>query len=42
MASAKMSDVLEYVRECPEEQCPEKFCRFFEGNRRRVTGPKRG
>ncbi|WP_440948798.1 glycosidase [Methanosarcina sp. T3] len=42
MASAKMSDVLEYVRECPEEQCPEEYCRFFEGNRRRFTGPKRG
>jgi beta-1,2-mannobiose phosphorylase / 1,2-beta-oligomannan phosphorylase len=33
MASAKMNDILGYIHECPEEQCPEEYCRWFEENR---------
>jgi hypothetical protein len=30
MASAKISDILEYIHKCPETQCPEEYCRCFE------------
>ncbi|AKB28761.1 hypothetical protein MSSIT_2042 [Methanosarcina siciliae T4/M] len=32
LASAKLNDVLEYIHECPVEQCPAEFCRSFEGH----------
>jgi predicted GH43/DUF377 family glycosyl hydrolase len=30
MASAKMSDILEYIHKCPETQCPDEILRQFE------------
>jgi predicted GH43/DUF377 family glycosyl hydrolase len=36
MASAKISDILEYIRACPEVQCPDEYCRWFEGSRRDI------
>ncbi len=33
LATAKVSDVLKYIHECPEEQCPDEYCRFFEGHK---------
>jgi predicted GH43/DUF377 family glycosyl hydrolase len=33
MASAKVDDVLRYIHECPEKQCPDEYCRWFEENR---------
>lgn len=40
MASAKLSDILEYIHGCPETQCPDEYCRWFEGNRGRPTDKK--
>ena len=42
MASAKLSDILEYIHGCPETQCPEEYCRWFEENRGQSTDPKKG
>jgi hypothetical protein len=42
LATAKMSDVLKYIHDCPETQCPEEYCRWFEGNRGRLPDPKKG
>jgi len=42
MASAKIIDILEYIHGCPEVQCPEEYCRWFEGNRERPINPKKG
>lgn len=42
MASAKVSDILEYIHGCPEAQCPEEYCRWFEENRGKSTDPKKG
>ena len=42
LASAKVNDILEYIRGCPEEQCPEEHCRWFEGNRGKSIDPKKG
>ncbi|AKB78131.1 hypothetical protein MSHOH_1648 [Methanosarcina horonobensis HB-1 = JCM 15518] len=42
LARAKMDDIMKYLRECPEEQCPEDYCRFFEGHRGKYTDPKKG
>ncbi|MHC1754595.1 MAG: glycosidase [Methanosarcina sp.] len=42
LASAKMDDIMRYILECPEEQCPDEYCRFFEGHRERYVSPKRG
>ena len=38
--SAKMEDIMRYIRECPEEQCPDGYCRFFEGHRDRCADPE--
>jgi predicted GH43/DUF377 family glycosyl hydrolase len=40
LASAKVSDILEYIRRCPEKQCPEEYRRWFEGNRGKSIDPK--
>lgn len=42
LASAKMDDIMRYILECPEEQCPDEYCRFFEGHRDRYIDPKKG
>lgn len=42
LASAKMDDIMRYILECPEEQCPDDYCRFFEEHRGRYISPKRG
>ncbi len=42
MASAKMRDILEYIHKCPEIQCPEEYCRWFEENRDLSNDPKKG
>jgi predicted GH43/DUF377 family glycosyl hydrolase len=42
VASAKMKDIMEFINGCPEIQCPEERCRWFEGNRERHTDPKKG
>ncbi len=42
MASAKMRDIMEFIRACPEKQCPEEYCRWFEGNRRSSTDSRKG
>ena len=30
LATAKVRDVLKYIHECPEKQCPDEYCRWFE------------
>ena len=40
MASAKVSDILRYIRSCPEEQYPEEYCKWFERNGRGSTNLK--
>lgn len=42
LAIAKMSDILEYIHTCPEIQCPDEFCNWFEENRNNETNPKKG
>jgi hypothetical protein len=42
MASAKMHDILEYIHGCPETQCPDEYCRWFEENRDLSNDPKKG
>ncbi|AKB14015.1 hypothetical protein MSTHC_1023 [Methanosarcina thermophila CHTI-55] len=42
LATAKMSDVLEYIHQCPETQCPEEHCRWFEESRRPSNEAKDG
>jgi len=42
MASTKMSDILEYIHKCPERQCPDEHCRWFEENRDLPNYPKKG
>jgi hypothetical protein len=42
MASAKLSEVLQYIHGCPETQCPEEYCRWFEENRGLFSDPKKG
>jgi hypothetical protein len=37
-----MDDIMKYILECPEEQCPVEHCRFFEGHRDRHSNPKKG
>jgi hypothetical protein len=42
MASAKMNDILEYIHGCPETQCPDEYCRWFEESRNLSNDPKKG
>jgi predicted GH43/DUF377 family glycosyl hydrolase len=42
MASAKVSDILEYIHQCPEVQCPDEFCRFTEEEAETTNDPKKG
>jgi predicted GH43/DUF377 family glycosyl hydrolase len=39
MASAKISDILEYIRKLPAEQCPEEHCRWLLGSSGMSTNP---
>jgi len=42
MASAKLRDVLDYIHGCPETQCPEEFCNWFEEDLGVTSDPKKG
>jgi hypothetical protein len=42
LATAKTRDVLQYIHECPETQCPEEHCNWFEEDRGVLTDPKKG
>jgi predicted GH43/DUF377 family glycosyl hydrolase len=42
LASAKINDILEHIHGCSEVQCPEEYCRWFEGNRGKSIDRKRG
>ncbi|AKB50852.1 hypothetical protein MSBRW_1599 [Methanosarcina barkeri str. Wiesmoor] len=42
LATAKVRDVLKYIHECPEKQCPDEYCRWFEEDIESSTDPKRG
>jgi beta-1,4-mannooligosaccharide/beta-1,4-mannosyl-N-acetylglucosamine phosphorylase len=42
MASAKVNDVLRYIHSCPEEQCPDEYCRWFEQKVETSEDPKKG
>jgi predicted GH43/DUF377 family glycosyl hydrolase len=42
LASAKLNDILEFIRECPDVQCPDEYCRWFEGSRGGYMNPKKG
>ena len=42
MASAKLRDVLDYIHGCPETQCPEEYCKWFEENMGISSDPKKG
>lgn len=42
LATAKVCDVLKYIHECPEKQCPDEYCRWFEEDTQSSTDPKRG
>ena len=42
MASAKVRDILEYIHGCPEEQCPEEYCRWFEEDTELPLIPNKG
>ena len=42
MASAKIRDVLDYIHGCPETQCPEEYCRWFEENMGISSDAKKG
>jgi beta-1,4-mannooligosaccharide/beta-1,4-mannosyl-N-acetylglucosamine phosphorylase len=42
LATAKVRDVLKYIHECPEKQCPDEYCRWFEEDIEGSTDPKRG
>jgi predicted GH43/DUF377 family glycosyl hydrolase len=42
LATAKMSDVLAYMHECPETQCPEEYYRWFEENSGFSSDAKKG
>lgn len=33
LARAKLQDIMDYILGCPEGQCPEEYCKWFEGNR---------
>jgi predicted GH43/DUF377 family glycosyl hydrolase len=41
LATAKMKDIMDYILSCPEKQCPEEYCKWFEGNRGKA-GNSRG
>jgi hypothetical protein len=42
MASAKVKDILKYIHGCPEKQCPDEYCRWFEEDMGVSTDPKKG
>jgi len=42
LAIAKVQDVLRYIHQCPEKQCPDEYCRWFEEDQESSTDPKRG
>jgi len=42
VASAKFSDIMEYICGCPGKQCPEEYCRWFEENKGRTIDLRRG
>ena len=38
----KVLHILEYIHGCPETQCPDEYCRWFEENRDLSNDPKKG
>jgi len=42
LATANINDVLRYIHQCPEKQCPDEYCRWFEEDIEVSTDPKRG